>query len=265
MSWLIDLMDAIRDNISDVLAFGPQFLWRYAPFVTGASAARVKVPGVGGVYLRIAESDVDVVRQVFRSNEYEIGIGPATRTRMRARYCEILKSGRIPIIVDAGANIGIATLWFKQKFPAACVVAIEPEPGNLALLRRNVANVAGVLVLDKAIGATPGFVEVLDGGLAWATTTRRADQGVSIVTMAEALAMVPNGTLFIAKIDIEGFEGDLFSDNIGWLKDVYAVYIEPHDWLLPGKATSRNFQRAMGDLDFEIYISGENLLYVRAP
>jgi hypothetical protein len=83
--------------------------------------------------------------------------------------------------------------------------------------------------------------------------------------MAEALAMVPNGTLFIAKIDIEGFEGDLFSDNIGWLKDVYAVYIEPHDWLLPGKATSRNFQRAMGDLDFEIYISGENLLYVRAP
>jgi FkbM family methyltransferase len=252
------------NNVSDVLAFGPQFLWRYAPLLTGASAARVKVPGVGSVYLRVAESDVDVVRQVFRRNEYEIGVGPAVRTRIRERYCEILESGRIPIIVDAGANIGIATLWFKQNFPAASIIAIEPESGNLALLRKNVEKVAGVLVLDKAVGGTPGFAKVLDGGPAWAATTQRAEQGVSIVTMAEALGMIPNGTPFIAKIDIEGFERDLFADNIEWLEDIYAVYIEPHDWMLPGKATSRNFQRAMGDLDFEIYISGENLLYARA-
>jgi hypothetical protein len=50
----------------------------------------------------------------------------------------------------------------------------------------------------------------------------------------------------------------------GMVEGVFVVYIEPHDWLLPRKMTSQTFQRAMAALDFEIHISGENLLYVRA-
>jgi FkbM family methyltransferase len=254
----------VEDCVSDVFTFGPQFLWRFAPLFTGASIASVKLPGVGSVHLRVAESDVEVVRQVFRHNAFDVGIGPAIRARIQRRYCEIIENGKNPAIVDAGANIGIATLWFKKKFPAAHVVALEPEPGNLALLRRNVANIPGVFVLDNAIGGTPGFAGVKNTGLGWAATTERVEQGISILTMAEAFCTVPNGAPFIAKVDIEGFESDLFSDNTEWLQEVYVVYIEPHDWMLPGKATSRSFQRAMGELDFEIHISGDNLLYVRA-
>ena len=258
------LFHRIRDDISDVLAFGPRFLWRYAPLVTGASAATVKLPGVGPVCLRVAQSDIEVVRQVFRRGEYDIGVAPAVPARMQQRYCEIVEGGRIPIIVDAGANIGIATLWFKQRFPAAHVVALEPEPGNVAILRKNVGNVPGVVVLDNPIGAVAGFAEVKSGDLGWAATTQRAETGRPIVTMTEAFGKVPNGTPFIAKIDIEGFESDLFAANVEWLQAVFAVFIEPHDWMLPGAATSRNFQRVMGNSNFEIFINGENLLYVRA-
>jgi hypothetical protein len=39
--------------------------------------------------------------------------------------------------------------------------------------------------------------------------------------------------------------------------------IEPHDWMLPGQMTSRAFQQAMAAHPFEMFIRGENILYVR--
>jgi FkbM family methyltransferase len=123
-----------------------------------------------------------------------------------------------------------------------------------------------VIVLPAAIGSRSGFVEVqkgVDTPLSWAARTSRAENGVSVVTMADAFARVPNGVPFIVKIDIEGFESDLFSTNIEWLNDVYMVIIEPHDWMFPGMKSSRHFQVAMARHDFEVFISGENLVYVR--
>ena len=65
------------------------------------------------------------------------------------------------------------------------------------------------------------------------------------------------------KVDIEGFEADLFQGDLGWLDTAEVVIIEPHDWMMPGAGTSRNFQKAMLDRDFEMVISGENLVYLK--
>ena len=48
---------------------------------------------------------------------------------------------RIPprFVLDCGANVGYTTAYFLNRFPSARVVAVEPDPGNAALLRRNVA------------------------------------------------------------------------------------------------------------------------------
>ncbi len=87
--------------------------------------------------------------------------------------------------------------------------------------------------------------------------------GLAATTVPEILANNDAADLFLVKIDIEGFEADLFEDNIAWLDQVRVVIIEPHDWMLPGAGTSRNFQRAMLERDFEMVISGENLAYIR--
>jgi hypothetical protein len=75
--------------------------------------------------------------------------------------------------------------------------------------------------------------------------------------------MVPNGKLFIAKIDIEGFEKDLFASNLDWIAETFVIYIEPHDWLLPGQGSSKPFLNAIVPHGFEIYVVGENLTFVR--
>ncbi len=49
------------------------------------------------------------------------------------------RSVRPRVIFDAGANIGIATVYFASVYPQAKIYSFEPLPENLAMLRHNVA------------------------------------------------------------------------------------------------------------------------------
>ena len=40
-------------------------------------------------------------------------------------------------IIDAGANTGMASVYFAKWYPHAKIVAIEPDPHNFELLQRN--------------------------------------------------------------------------------------------------------------------------------
>jgi len=215
------------------------------------------------VYVRSSESDVAAFRQVFISRDYDLGSTSPARARVQERYEHILTSGRIPVVIDAGANVGSASLWFAHEYPQARVIAIEPETGNLGMLYQNVEGRENISVLDAAVGCSSGFVAVENEGMGWGARTVRAEMGIRIVTVDDAVDTVPKGELLIAKIDIEGFESDLFSANLGWLEKAQMVSIEPHDWMLPGQHSSCTFQKAMAKHNFEIFLSGENLIYVR--
>lgn len=226
-----------------------------------AETIGVKTSAENRVFIRPGQSDFSTLRQVFRDQEYRLNDDIAAR--VDREYERICANGRVPIIVDAGANIGAASIWFRARFPKAAVIAIEPDPGNAAMARKNVAGMDNVSVMEAAVGSSAGFVSLVPAEHAWAVQTERADEGCDIVTIDQAVATVPSGKLLIAKIDIEGFEGDLFENNLRWMDDVSVVYIEPHDWRFPGKGSSRSFQAAFGQRDFEIFLRGENLIYVR--
>ena len=259
----ISIWERFQRNIGDVVEFGPQFLLRHVARLTGRSQTVVNVPGIGAMHLRVGESDAESVRQIFRDKIYDVSWwrSPAVNERLMNRYRAILEGGHKPIIVDAGANIGAGSRWFGRRFPDAAIIAIEPASGNLEMLRWNVSSSTGITVVPAAVGSHPGFVRVLNDGMT--AQTVRANEGVPIITMSEAFAKVPNGVPFIAKVDIEGFESDLFAENTDWLNDLFMIIIEPHDYQFPGMQTSRSFQSAMANHDFEIFISGDNLIYVR--
>ena len=48
-----------------------------------------------------------------------------------------------PFIVDCGANIGMATLYFKSLYPDATVLAFEPDPAAFACLQEKRSSSVG--------------------------------------------------------------------------------------------------------------------------
>jgi FkbM family methyltransferase len=257
------LLDRIRRNVELLHYCGIGSLRRFTR--AGSPVTRVTMKGIGPIHLRLADSDFAAFKQVFVGREYDLrAIGGAGR-RVAARYQAIHTAGRVPVIVDAGANVGAASLWFARTFADARIIAIEPDPENARLLRLNVAGTSRISVLEAAIAGSSGKVSLAGEGMGWAVQTVRSESGeLPAITMNEALATIPNAEPFIAKIDIEGFESDLFAGDQGWIDRTPVIIVEPHDWLLPGRGTSRTFQAAMGVRNFELFISGENLIYVAA-
>ena len=42
------------------------------------------------------------------------------------------------LYIDAGANIGLTSIYFANKFPNAKIVALEPEIDNYIILQKNI-------------------------------------------------------------------------------------------------------------------------------
>jgi len=255
--------DQLIMALMDVRHLGPKFAWaalrrwrRQGPFV-------IAVGGTSGVWVRGRDSDIDTLRRIFMHRDYEIPSAPV-RERLLARYQAILSDGKHPVIIDAGANIGGSALWFAQLYPDAIILAVEPDPATIDMLRRNVGHLPRVRIVPAALGGTMGQVELVPGHSSDATRTIRSDTGLQLTTIGELVAAVPDGVPLIAKIDIEGFEADVFAGNTDWIDAFFAIFVELHDWMLPGQRSSGSFQAAIGARDaFEVFLKGENLIYVR--
>lgn len=224
----------------------------------------VSVKGVGVMMLRPRSADPAVVSQVFSWRQYDTTAFPQHARIMQA-YRDILARGRRPLILDLGANNGASARYFAREYPAASIVAVEPDVDNARMCRLNTEG-HPVEVVAAAIGGSPGHVSLATADMASVsyTATRSADGGVPVVTVNQLLAeRSADHELFIVKIDIEGFEEDLFASGTEWVEQATMLVIEPHDWKFPDRHTSRHLQEVMGRLPFQLMLSGENLVYVR--
>ena len=205
--------------------------------------------------------DKGVIQQIFQNQDYELGHFKLTERLMRLGETESGR-GRELLIIDAGANIGAAALYFSFRFSGSKVIAIEPEKKNCELLRMNCAGL-NIRIVEAALGCEAGKSFLSDPGLSdWGFRT--GDTGeykVDVVTVDQLFDTLgkEKAAPFICKIDIEGGEANLFRRNYSWLERFPLVIIELHDWLLPGEGNSRNFLKAALEFDFDFVYRGENL------
>jgi hypothetical protein len=80
--------------------------------------------------------------------------------------------------------------------------------------------------------------------------------------MKQLLADFPDHQPFIAKIDIEGAEQDVFSGDTRWVERFPVLILEPHDYLCPGEGTLLPFLRAIAPLKRDLAIMGEHLVSI---
>jgi FkbM family methyltransferase len=205
-----------------------------------------------------------VFRSIFGNEDYNLA-----RLRrwpdIKAAYDGMVADGRAPLILDCGANIGLSAVYFALEFPAARVVAVEPQPENF---RRAVAATAAfpqVKVIEAGVASVPGAARIVDPSLGTDAYRTELSTGgeIPMLTVPELVHEAAPAVPFIIKIDIEGFESNLFAANTGWIDDFFVLIIELHDWMLPGACNSKNFLRAISQYDRDFVHIGENIFSLK--
>jgi FkbM family methyltransferase len=210
---------------------------------------------------RDTKADRGVIEQIFLNEDY------ALRRLKRGEEIQNLAKGiEKPLIIDAGANIGASVCWFASQFPAAHIVAFEPDKANFELLVRNTSGV-DVDRHQAAIGSRDGMVALIDPGEGdWAYRTRPdAEGGIPLHSISRVVSekMAQGYVPFIAKIDIEGGEADLFAAPNQWVDLFPLIVVELHDWLLPKQGTAKPFLQCVGSRDRDFVHIGENIFSIR--
>lgn len=233
-------------------------LYRFGPLggtqvvlkaMRGAGQAAVRIPGLRApVLVRRGGSDWPTFEKVFVDQEYGVDMpGAAPR-----------------LIIDAGANVGYATLFFARKFPEARILAIEPEASNFAQLVTNTRAYPNVTPIQAALWGRAERLAITNPGAdSWSFRVSAADGagGVRGVTIPELLALAGAERVDLLKLDIEGAEKDLFEHGAEeWLGRVGLIIAELHDRNRPG--CSRAFYQALTRFEFGQFPMGENIVVV---
>jgi FkbM family methyltransferase len=61
-------------------------------------------------------------------------------------------------VVDAGANIGMASIYYANKYRDAKIIAVEAEASNFAILTHNVRPYPNILAIDAALWNREGEI-----------------------------------------------------------------------------------------------------------
>lgn len=181
----------------------PRLAGGAAPASEGASSPETRVVPVLGhrIHTRDLRALAYLFEEVFVEQDYRVPeLGPEPR------------------IVDGGANVGLATLYLKLRFPDARIDAFEPAPETFALLERNVAEngLEGVRLHRAALAGGAGERALFHdparpGGLTASLVPGRAPSPGGTVPTA-TLSDYVGEELDLLKLDVEGAETEVISE-----------------------------------------------------
>jgi len=120
------------------------------------------------------------------------------------RHYAFQTSAAAPVIVDAGGNIGMSAIWFKQTYPQARVTLYEADAALAALVTKNLAaaNITGVDVQNAAVWDKDGTVSFDNRGQDKGMVSADGAVQVRAVDLAQHLPE----RVDLLKLDVEGAE-----------------------------------------------------------
>lgn len=213
----------------------------------------IKVSGIAYPFsLRKGSSDYDTFYQAIVHNQYLFDY-PFTPK----------------VIIDGGANIGLASLAFKSMFPNATIIAVEPDKENFEQLKINLKRYFNVHTLNAGIWNRNTFLKVSDKynygkwGMVTEEIKENEEGSISAVTIDDIMQKFKIDKIDILKLDIETAERELFTSGYeSWLPRVKVMIIEFHDAL--SKGTAMPFFKAISQTlnNYSYYKLGENTIIV---
>jgi FkbM family methyltransferase len=192
------------------------------------------------VRLRLHTSDTMVFGGVIIDEEYSFGLPSSAN-----------------VIVDAGADIGLTSIFYTKTFPKARIFAIEAEGSNFGLMLKNVRPYPNITPIHAALWSSDGYVSIADplpGAFGnWGFTVSGKPGDICSITVPSLMKKFSIEHIDLLKIDIEGSEKEVF-EVCDWKNQVGSIVIELHDRFRPGcsevvnRALQGFSQTSAGDL-----------------
>ncbi|MBC7525359.1 MAG: FkbM family methyltransferase, partial [Flavobacterium sp.] len=177
-------------------------------------------------------SDFEVFKQVYSLKEY-LPVVNAYNANFKN------KSNYSLNIIDAGANIGLTSLFFTEYFEKCNAISVEPEVENFRILEFNLesAKKSKTVTINGAIWSSNCKIKIINDfrdTSSWSFRVEETDDTYAITAYSINQLLADNNfeILDILKIDIEGSEKQVFTDpksNLEFLKITRCIAIEIHD------------------------------------
>ncbi len=228
------------------------FYFIYAEILGRRGEVAVTVPECRSpIYLRLGTSDVGFCDEIFMRMAYALPLERPLR-----------------VIVDAGANIGLTSLYYANQYPDARILALEPASANFSQLCKNVTAYPQITPIRAALWDRLDQIAIVNP-LArhgtfqiWGGNDPEAVVLEHTPTMTVVDLLSTNGLTMIdlLKIDIEGAEVEVFAAPSAWINMVSVIVIELHDCFRRG--CSLNFYNATQNFEDEWH-QGELVIVAR--
>jgi FkbM family methyltransferase len=235
-----------RRMVKLMLWLGPlQALYFAIHRLLGTYCISLRVPGSATPLLcRPRDSDLGVLWSAFYWRDCDCELPPSHQT-----------------IIDAGANVGYVSVFLANKYPAARIVAVEVDPNNAEILRKNVRGYNVDVVQGALWSSHSHFLIDKSDGKSWAVRIQEVSaeipEALPTLTIADLLGRLETADLGLLKLDIEGAEEALFTENYEeWIYHVRALIVEVH-----GPKAKEAVMSVMTKRDFRMEQHAEKLVF----
>jgi FkbM family methyltransferase len=121
-------------------------------------------------------------------------------------YGRRLPSTEPKTILDLGSHMGATVLFWRERFPEARIVALEPDPVTFHRLQRNVGALPGVELRNVAISDKDGPVSFFPTRQGWTSSLWGDGDPVTVEGRSFRSLIAETGQVDLLKVDIEGAE-----------------------------------------------------------
>ena len=202
------------------------------------------------IYLRNNISDIAIFKQVFLEQQYRLYQFPLSNVKS---------------IIDAGANIGLAAIYFSEVFPDSTIISIEPETSNFELLKRNVSFNKSVFCENAAVWDKEEILHIKNpesspsSFMVETTNEKGKDTFFNALTISSLMMKYNWSDVDIVKMDIEGAEKEIFSNKncFDWLSKTKLLIIELHDNYKPN--CTKTLFKALEPFEYSAIYHHENI------
>jgi FkbM family methyltransferase len=145
--------------------------------------------------------------------------------------------GPNPVIVDAGAHVGVASHWLSRRYPDALILAYEANPDTYRLLTQNLAANRMTRVLPFNIAVAAGWDGVSFYTMpndTWGDSAIRQDwhdeRTIELRVPSAPLSALLSTPVDLLKLDVEGVEAAALREaaESGALANVQRFAMEFH-------------------------------------